>query len=262
MKYRKKCFFGCVFLLVLPVAIFFFSSCGFLFGGAQNQTEESALKPELAGETVTCSESSRCNTLCKKMFSAEADRLEKCLKLKSSDVGELYTAYSSMERGNWSVIKAEYMQVLTDFDEDIWPEFAKRNDKVSAREMLLWVAKGKDVATLLDNEDDDEEEGSKILKRAFAVLGAPAEKDKVVIEGMKKNVDTTKQQNFFQVSVLNKNDDAFQAGHTLLKAECKNQKSCIKSFYCATDEDIVFGKLNSLGLGAEVDGGGLFPDEC
>ena len=75
-------------------------------------------------------------------------------------------------------------------------------------------------------------------------------------------MDENKQQNFFQAAVLNKNDSAFKAGHTLLKAECKSQKSCIKSFYCATDEDIVFGKLNSLGLGAEVDGGGLFPNEC
>ena len=246
----------------LLCVLVFTSSCGFLFGGdnTPNTTDESALKTELTGESVTCSESNRCNTFCKKMFSAELDRLEKCLKFKSSGVGDIHTAYSSMERGRWSAIKAEYMQVLTEFDDQIWPEFAQRKNKISAREMLLWVAKQKEVALLLDK--GDEEEGSKILKNAFSVLGEPAEKDKAVIKGMEKKVETAKNQNFFQTAVMNKNDEAFKAGHTLLTAECKSQKSCIKSFYCDTDEDIVFGKLNTLGLGKEISGGGLFRSNC
>ena len=263
-KNRRAGYLELLVFLLMPL---FIASCGLLFGDrAQPGSEDSTNQPELAGITAECSANNRCPALCKKMFNGEPDRLDKCLTLQSSDVGEINAVYSSMEKGSWSTIKPAYMKVLVEFDDELWPEFAKVNEKAFARNMLLWVAKQKEAAELLDegeSGDDGDSEGSLILKNAFSVLGLPAHKDKVVIEGMKQYVDDSKnKQNFFQVSAFNKNDEAFKAGYTLLKAECEGRASCMKKFYCDIDEDIVFGRLNSLDLGSEIEGGGLYKSEC
>ena len=177
------------------------------------------------------------------------------MKENSFEIGQLNIVYSAMEKGNWDSIKQEYLKSLVDFDDSIWVKYARVNNKVSAREMLLWVAKEEDVAELLD-------EDRFVLKNAFTVLGSPAHKDIVVFEGMKVNLDIDRNQTFFEVSALNKNDKAFKAAHELLTEECEEQKNCIKNLYCDLNQSVVFGKLNELELGVGTFGRNLYADQC
>ena len=232
-----------------------FNSCG-LFSEEEKEDDDST-QVFTGDSSLECSDSSRCVEICKKLFSAESVLLSKCRKTNSAEIAQINIIYSSMGKGNWDSIKTEHLKVLIDFDDDIWPKYARVNNRVSAREMLLWVAEEEDVATLLDDKQV-------VLKNAFTIMGAPAYEEEVVFEGMKKDVDIERNQTFFEVSALNKNDRAFQAAHELLKEECEEQKNCVKTVYCDIYQSVVFGKLNELELGADadVDGQSLYADEC
>lgn len=231
--------------------LLFISSCG-LF--SDEEEEEDSSTPTFTGDSsLECADSRRCVEICKKLFSAESHFLSKCLKTNSFEIGQINVVYSAMEKGNWDAIKQEQLKSLVDFDESIWVKYARVNNRVSAREMLLWVAKEEAVAELLD-------EDHLVLKNAFTTLGAPAYENIVVFEGMKTNVDIDRNQTFFEVSALNKNDRAFKAAHGLLEEECEEQKNCIKTLYCDVNQFVVFGKLNELELG--VGGRDLYPDQC
>lgn len=230
------------------------NSCG-LFSSEEKGEEDSSTPVFTGDSSLECADSSRCVEICKKLFSAESHFLSKCLKANSFEIGQINVVYSAMEKGSWDSIKQEHLKSLVDFDDSIWVKYARVNNRVSAREMLLWVAKEEDVAALLDDDN-------LVLKNAFTVLGAASYKDIAVFEGMKKNVDIDRNQAFFEVSALNKNDKAFKAAHALLKEECEERKNCIKQLYCELNQSVVFGKLNELELAADVGGRNLYADEC
>lgn len=235
----------------------FSSSCG-VFSGESKKTDENEGTEQFGGESsLECSNSERCRGYCNSLFAADSSLLSKCLDQESGDITNLNAAILSMEKGGWDSIKVEHLHILVEFDDGVWPKYAGVNDKVSAREMLLWVAKDEGIADLLDEEH-------KVLKNAFTVLGAPAHEQDVIFEGMKKDVDLEKRRSFFEVSVFNKNDKAFKAAHALLKEECDDRKFCVRKLYCDVNQTVVFGKLNELELGgdADVDGGSLHGDEC
>ena len=242
-----------VFFLIVGVG----SSCGFFTGSSGKAEAED--NTEFKGVTsLKCSDSQRCKTYCDKWFATKSSLLRECLDQESADVNTLNSVLASMEKGSWNSIKPEELHILTEFDEDIWPEYASVNNKISARDMLLWVAEEEEIADKLN--------GNKaVLKNAFSVFMGPGpHRDQVVLEGMKKDVDIERNRTFFEVSRDNNNNKAFKEAHNLLKEECNDRKSCIKKVYCDIDKDPVFGRLNELELGqdADTDGSSLHRDEC
>ena len=225
------------------------TSCG-IFSSDSNELLENGNNEKFEGDVSSkCVDSLKCKEVCKKLFSEQSSLLDKCRNQESGDVSKLKTAVTGMEKGSWAAIKTEYLYILTNFDKNIWPKYAGVV-YVKSREMLLWVAKNKEIADLLDEEHE-------VLRRAFKILGAPAHADIVVFDGMKKDVDVEKAQSFFEVSALAEegagNDKAFKAAHELLKSECgENKKSCVKSLYCAVDQDKVFAKVNELELAEDT----------
>lgn len=234
----------------------FSSSCG-VFSSQNSKLEEVTGGNEFKGSTSTeCQTSQRCKVHCNNLF-IQKSLLEKCLSQTTAQVSKLHAALSAMEKGNWSSIKAEHLQVLVDFDEDLWPKYAGVNNRELAHAMIQWVASEPKVADFL--QDDQ-----RALRNALLVLGAPGNGDReIILKGLKEDVDLEREQSFFEVSALKKNDNAFRAGHAVLKEECEERKSCIKKLYCDVNQTVVFAKLNSLGLGGDADdGGSLYADEC
>jgi len=231
-------------------------SCGLFSGESTSRVDGEETALEFAGDVSSrCSDSERCRSYCDDLFSHDISLRDKCVDQNSDDVSKLNAAVSAMETGNWSSIKSEHLSILVEFDEDIWPEYAGINDRVSAQSMLLWIAQEEEIADLLGEEQ-------KVLKNAFAVLGDPAYSG-VVLEGMKKFVDLDNDQSFFEVSALQGNDNAFQEAHALLRKECGNNEPCIKKFYCEINQDRVFGKLNELELAQDTGvSGSLYRDNC
>ena len=192
-----------------------------------------------------CTDDQRCKEQCKKLFGLEADLLDKCLKQDSADVSQLNVVISAMDKGNWTSIKPEPLKILVDFDEDIWVKYADVNI-ARAKEMLVWVAKNEEIAGHLGDEQAP-------LRVAFANVGGERfHEDKRVIEGMKVDVEGNKNRTFFEESVHSENDTAFKAAHELLKRECDEEKTCIKTLYCEIGESVVVGKLNALELGGDA----------
>jgi hypothetical protein len=240
------------FFLIVGVG----SSCG-LFTGSSSDTDEEG-NPEFKGVTsLKCSDSQRCKTYCDKWFATKSSLLRECLEQESDDVNKLNAVLASMKKGSWNSIKPEELHILVEFDEDLWPEYAGVNSKTSARDMLKWVAEDEQIANKLNGNME-------ILKSAFSVLGAPASEDKVVREGMKKDVDLEQHRTFFEVSVFNNNNKAFEEAHNLLKEECNDGKHCIREVYCGIDADPVFGRLEELELGpdAALSGSNLDRSDC
>ena len=247
-------FLSIVFFLFIIVS--FSNSCGLFSADSDNEGKDDETGGFTGASSLKCSSSQRCKEYCTKWFSAKSSLFDECLDQESDDVTKLNAALSSMDKGNWDSIKKEDLSVLIKFDEDLWPQYASVNNKVFARDMLLWVAKNEEIANHLD--DDNE-----VLKNAFTVLGAPAHKNDVVFAGIKVDVDLDNRRTFFEVSVFDNNDKAFTAAHDLLKKECDSVKACIKKVYCDIDATVVFGRLNTLDLGGDADdGGSLHRDEC
>ena len=246
---------GCFSLFFYFFVLVFNSSCGFL--GEDSNNEDSKDVNSTINTSTLCSDSSRCQVFCNKLFKIDPILLEQCLDAESDDVANINAAISSMKKGNWNSINDNHLSSLIDFDASIWPYYAGVNDKILAQDMLLWVAKSQEIAKLLD-------EDHKVLRKAFSVLGASAIESELVFEGMKKDVDRSKLQSFFEVSVLENNDIAFKAAHKLLKEDCDDVHFCIKRVYCDVNQTIVFGKLNELNLGgeADLDGDNLHLLEC
>ena len=216
-----------------------------MFISSSTDNNKGDTSPSLLDSVVDCEESDLCKQQCNKLFSIDVLLLNKCLDQKSNIVSKMNSVFPPMQKGNWKSIKADSLKALIDFDDDIWPKYAGVNTTQS-REMLLWVAKNKDIARLLDDDH-------KILGNAFRVLGF-ASYDKKVQEGMNKDVDLDNQHTFFEVSVHSENDSAFKAAHELLRKECgENNKPCVKKVYCNIGRDLVFGKLNNLDLGEDAD---------
>lgn len=215
-------------------------SCGL---GGDSKKEDSEGGPKFV--EAECTEDSRCKEQCKKLFSLETDLLNKCLKQDSADVSQLNVVISAMDKGNWNSIKPDPLKIIVDFDEDIWVKYAGVNI-ARAKEMLVWVAKEEEIANHLGDEQAP-------LKAAFASVGGERFREDIrVIEGMKAEVEINKKRTFFEESVHNQNDTAFEAAHELLKRECDESKACIQKLYCDIGESVVFGKLNTLDLGSDV----------
>ncbi len=233
----------------------FGSSCGMFSSEDSKPTD--GLTGEFKGAiSDACQNSQRCKVHCNNLFVTKS-LLKKCLDQTTDRVSKLHAALSAMEKGNWSSIKAEHLQIVIDFDEDLWPKYASVNNRELAHAMIKWVANESKVAAFL-------KEDQRALRNAFLVLGTPGNGEKdIILRGMKKDVDLEKEQTFFEVSALKKNDNAFQAGHEILKEECEKRKSCIKRLYCDVNQTVVFAKLNELGLGGDADDGeSLHDDEC
>ena len=64
-----------------------------------------------------------------------------------------------MKQGNWSAIQADDIEVLAEFDLEIWFQYADTNRRYSLN-MLEWIAKTPEAANLLDDN-------TKILKKSF-----------------------------------------------------------------------------------------------
>ena len=228
-------------------------SCG--FGGDSSGEKDPKEEPKFVD--AECTEDSRCKEQCKKLFSLETDLLNKCLKQDVADVSQLNVVVSAMDKGNWNSIKPEPLKILVDFDEDIWVKYADVNI-ARAKEMLVWVAKNEEIANHLGDEQAP-------LKAAFASVGGERFREDIrVIEGMKAEVEVNKRRTFFEESVHNQNDTAFEAAHALLKRECNESKACIQKVYCDIGESLVFGKLNTLDLGGDAvaSGNELHQSDC
>ena len=235
----------------------FFVSCGLFSREDSKSNPANTEDPQFTGSvSIACQNSQRCKTWCDNLFLTD-QLLNKCLNQTTDDVSHLHSVLSAMEKGNWKSIKPEHLSTVIKFDDDLWPKYASVNNRALAQTMLLWIAEESEVAEFLVGDQ-------KVLKNAFQVLGTPGAEDKLVLKGLRKDVDLENDQTFFEVSAHKKNDNGFKAVHALLKEECKEQKSCVKRVYCEIDQTVVFGKLNRLGLGgdADADGDSLHQDEC
>ena len=198
---------------------------------------------------------------CRRLFFRDSSVVEKCGRRSVTEVRYMRRTVLAMERGQWTSIQASELKVVIEFDEEfdenLWLDHAAIS-KEGSQDMLVWVAEEKEIAELLD--DDGE-----VLKAAFGKLGALYGRD-AVLEGMKNRVDRTHGRNFFEIAAVNRNDDAFKNAHDLLKAECEDKEDervCMKDVYCSSCADTIFGRLNGLGLGEDVERDGeLHKSEC
>ena len=230
------------FLVIFLGVMLFFTSCP--------SSEQNNQTTNTGGNNTMCSTDSNCPVLCKTIFETSKKLYDKCLQETSINVAELSKAILAMDKGSWKSIKAESLQALVNFDTDIWPKYAGVQNKTTIQEMLLWVAEEESIANHVYQE---------VLKKAFTVLGSPAEKTKVVQEGMKENVDTKENRSFLEVSVFNKNKKAFEQAHKLLIEDCEESRFCVQKFYCCLlNKTLVFQKLNEYDLAKDANKSGSF----
>ena len=248
-----KCF------TVLIFKYFFFSfavfclyiSCSSSSSNSENELDQFE---KTFGRISKCSENPGCKSDCRRLFIKDSSLVERCSSRSITDVRYMKKIVLAMERGQWSSIQASELEVVFEFNRDLWLDHAAIS-KNSSREMLVWVAEEEEIAELLDDD-------GRVLKTAFKEVGS-SYGDNSVIEGMKDRVDLTDNRNFFEIAAVNDNNDAFKNAHNLLKKECDEERVCIKQVYCSSCADIIFGRLNELDLGEDADSDGLLhKTEC
>ena len=138
MKYRKKCFFGCVFLLVLPAVFFFFSSCGFLMAGGGFNIASSVTgpgdgaTPQLASRIAAdpkladknCSENDRCKETCRDIYEEQTSQ-KACDKLTVGEVSareNVYHALLDADTKDLEDIEEEDLKAFVKTGLDGWQE--------------------------------------------------------------------------------------------------------------------------------------------
>ena len=238
----------------------------FLFiGGAiscqppEDTVDDKPSLEELDKLGAKCNSELRCKDQCEKWFTGTSSLLKKCLSSPHNDMIRMTQVIAAMERASWKTINETDLSILNQFNESLWQNYAKINNRRPIREMLLWIASTEKIADHLDKENI-------ILKNAFTIMGktqVDRTEDTAVITGMKQDIDLNTHQHFLEVSALEGTESAFKAAHELLKTECNEQKICMKNFYCYLNTPIVFGALNRLKLGEDVDSDGeLSSGEC
>ena len=241
------------FLLFLS---FSFIACGSVNSNIQNS------QVQVSSNVVRekCTNHQTCPELCANLFKFTSYELyEKCLTQPVSLVSNLNKALPLMQVSKWEAIKIEMIQSVAEFDTSVWLKYARINDKTNARNMLLWIAENAEVIAFLDNNHE-------ILASAFNVLAKAEGRHTRVIEGMKEDLDTDfgGDQNFLRFTALENKNQAFKAGHELLKSECDGNKSCIRYLYCHISEDRFEGKIAELGLTEDLveDRTFTYTDDC
>ena len=218
-----------------------------------SNNSEAELEDIFGGESI-CKDNPSCVDNCQELFARSSSLADRCGELSVRDVRNMKRIVLAMERGQWDSIEVDELEVIVDFDIGFWLEHVGIS-KESARNMLVWVAEETEIAELLDDEGE-------VLKRAFEEIGEAYE-DNAVIEGMKDRIDRIDNRNFFELAAINDNEDAFTNAHHLLKEECDEDRVCMKGVYCSSCADIIFGQLNRLDLGDDVDRDGLLhKTEC
>ena len=218
---------------IVFICIFFIVSCSGLFSDLEKQWSSFSS----SSDTVRAVCSDQCESYCRDVFSF-SDHYEKCVDLGYSSAQKVESVYSRMEKGNWSSITSEELDVLVDISIEPWLRQA-RSFHASAKEMLLWIAKNKDIARLLDDE------GS-ILKEG---LGSVSYKRNVrgLKEGLSLQLEDGKR--FLEVMAWERNDEGLKKMHQLILNVCGNRDGCIEDVYCTyKDEDIVFESITDLEL--------------
>ncbi len=195
-----------------------------------------------------CKGDEDCEDICDDIYSSRRERND-CEELSITQVNRFEGIYETLEDSDEDDLQD--IDVSKDGDFDVFINVSieplhKLVGKYSSREakdFLAWIANNKDVAELLENEDDDYE----VLERLLGRLGASDN----LFEALKKNLDGG--DTFIDLAVTADNEVALEWIYEYLEekdSNCKldtdaGREACLES-YCGLAGDIEDDNANHL----------------
>ncbi len=206
---------------------------------------ETKVLPICGNSSDCCSEAKSCRRTCSRIFGSSSERArEQCKALPQSMVTDLdefiellkYPDVFALER-----IQEGDLLLLLALDYGVWINIIKSYYQDKAREILIWIAKDKNLSRVL--LELKPEVRNEILYEVLASAG-----DRTIVgpveEGLSNKVSFDK--SFFQLLILYGNQPGIQLTHDMLKADlCRADdlgqdisEQCLLRVYCREREDI------------------------
>ena len=231
-------------LIVVVLTIAALWGCGSIAPSLdESQADANSSSGVFVGGT-NCRQDTHCEQDCREAFVGNSQLVDRCQNQKVSEVKVIKEVMKLIKNGAWASIKEDKAEIALEFDRKLWLDYVDVN-KEKAKNFLAWVAEHPRIAKLLDTDGE-------ALERAFMGIVLLGSKTERIFAGMQTDVNKDKRQTFFEMAVLNDNDDAFKSAHRLLADTCEKRQVCVRRVYCSIYKDLIFARINTLDLVEDV----------
>ena len=170
-----------------------------------------------AGRGTACSKDKKCKKICSELFSRNSHETA-CLELPKETVSGFEELFETLEEEDPDDLDLDILECLLDIDDTEFANAVKKLPRAKAKAFLIEVTEDKDLARILEEEDDE----FNILKQAFSRAGLGYKLRDVLTD----ELDDDK--SFFHIVAEDENEPAYKWIDEYVEEVCEEKKDSLQ----------------------------------
>ena len=170
-----------------------------------------------AGRGTACSKDKKCQKICDDLFSRNSHE-KACLELPKETVSGFEELFETLEEEDPDDLDLDILECLLDIDDTEFANAVKKLPRAKAKAFLIEVTEDKDLARILEEEDDE----FNILKQAFSRAGLGYKLRDVLTD----ELDDDK--SFFHIVAEDENEPAYKWIDEYVEEVCEEKKDSLQ----------------------------------
>ena len=158
-----------------------------------------------------CLKDSSCEKLCSEIFTSRRNEKD-CLELSKEMVLDFEHLLKSASKGRWEQIDPYILECLLDIDEVGFSKALKKVGKHEARDFLFLITEDRDLASVLEKEDDDFHILKRLMREAFS--------NRTLTSLLTEKIEDSK--SFLYFTGVNWGEEAFQYLDAYVSEKCES----------------------------------------
>ena len=170
-----------------------------------------------AGTGTACSKDKKCKKICSELFSRNSHETA-CLELPKETVSGFEELFETLEEEDPDDLDLDILECLLDIDDKEFANAVKKLPRAKAKAFLIEVTEDKDLARILEEEDDE----FNILKQAFSRAGFGYKLKDVLTDELDKD------KSFFHIVAEDENEPAYKWIDEYVEEVCEEKKDSLQ----------------------------------
>ena len=170
-----------------------------------------------AGTGDECTKDKKCKTICDDLFSRSSHEAT-CLELPKKTVLGFEKLFETLEEEDPEDLDLDILECLLDIDDTEFTSAVKKLPRAKAKDFLIEVIEDKDLARILEEEDDE----FNILKQVFSRAMSGYKLKDVLTEELKDD------KSFFHIVAEDKNEHAYKWIDEYVEEVCEEKRDSLQ----------------------------------